>query len=106
VRAGQLRNRIEIQAVTQTQDANTGAVTDTWTTVATRWGSITPLEGSEAQVAAAQEGKQRHLVGMRFYAGLTTKHRLKFGSMILNVDAITVAKQLDVEMEIMCWEQV
>ena len=46
MRAGRLRRRLRLQRPVRTQSA-TGAVTTTWTTVATVWGAVEPVRGKD-----------------------------------------------------------
>lgn len=65
--AGDLRDRIELQAATETRSAH-GGVTKTWATTDTVWGLVELVEGSENfQAEQVQSGRPakitiRHMV--------------------------------------------
>lgn len=105
LRAGKLRHRVSIQAVTHVQDSY-GDALQTWTTVATRWASIEPAGGRETYEADQQRPDVSGLVTMRPYAGLTTRHRLLFGSRVLNVESVIGVDEVSEEMRITYREEV
>jgi SPP1 family predicted phage head-tail adaptor len=74
-----MRNRLNIQTVTNTRSDN-GGFTQTWATAATRWGRIEPMQGKEGERAAQTHTFATHKVTMRWYDGLTNTMRLLFGT--------------------------
>jgi len=74
MRGGSLRHTIQIQSATSANDA--GEVTVTYTTVATRRGSVRWLSGKEMFTAGQPEARAEAEIKLRYYDGLTQKHRL------------------------------
>src|SRR5262245_60840299 len=77
VQAGRLRKRVQIKAppanpATNTFNEQTYA---DWTTVATVWCSIEPLAGRELFYAGEVTPDATHLVTIRYFRGLTTRHK-------------------------------
>lgn len=86
MRAGKLRNRVEIQARAITQDSFGDGI-PTWTTEAVRWASVEIQSGREVWVASGLNADLGVLITMRHYEGLTPRHRLKMGDRIFNVES-------------------
>lgn len=74
-RAGRYRQRVQIQAPTETRGTS-GKVTRSWSTLATVWAQVEPLRGVELFEAQKVNARITHVVRMRPYAGLTARHRL------------------------------
>lgn len=88
MRAGPLRDRIEIQTPTTARDAG-GAATVSYATEATRYGRIEPLSSRERLIAAQSQSRTTLRIYLRFYDGLTTRHRLKKGSRTFGIVGVT-----------------
>lgn len=103
LRSGELRHRITIEARaagTGTRGESTGS----WSTAVERWASIRTLSGDEAERARQRSPEARLEVRIRYWAGLTTRHRIKFGSRILQIGFVEDVDQLHVEMVLLCSE--
>ena len=109
MRAGRLRHRVAIQAVTATTAGATGQPVPTWTTLGTVWAAIEPLKGQERLDAAGVQAKLSHRVIMRHnaYPGLTSAHRLKFKGRIFEIvgPPVNVAER-GIEWQVDCREVV
>lgn len=103
--AGRLRHRITIQSATEAQDAH-GGTTRTWADVATVWGSIEPLRGREFMNAQQLQSEVTHRVQLRYYAGVTTAYRLRFGTRLFNIVSVLNPSERNIELEIMAVESV
>jgi len=104
MRAGKLRHRVEIQELGETRRPD-GGVVEGWTTVATRWASVSPLSGRELFQAQVVDSDITHRVRMRHYTGLTTDHRLLHNSTrVLNIGQILNLDERGIEDELMCKE--
>lgn len=103
-KAPALRMRADIEAITESRNP-AGEVLKTWTTEASVRCALIGLDGEErvnaATVGAAASGK----VIMRYYAGLTTKKRLKIGSRIFNITHITTDEGYNHYMEVEVMEK-
>lgn len=75
MRAGKLRHRLDVQAPEETQDTF-GAVTLTWRSVGTVWGSVEAEGGQENWRADKVEADRSGTATIRYYPGLTSRHRL------------------------------
>jgi SPP1 family predicted phage head-tail adaptor len=105
MRIGPLRNQIAIQTYTTARDVHGGA-TPTWSTQATVWGSIEPLQGRELYNARQVSPDVTHKITIRFYSGLNPKNRLLNDSRIFNIKSITNLEERDRYMTVMCTESV
>lgn len=101
---GAMRYRIDIQSRTVSQDSY-GQAVETWTTVAIRWGRIEPLSGRELWQAQQVRPDLTHKITMRYYAGLTPKERLKFGSRYFEVTSVLNIDEQKRYMVLLCTEQ-
>lgn len=92
LKAGRLRHRIQIQEyVAQAdtsgdviQDAQTGEVSKTWTTIATVWAAIEPLSAREFIQSAATQSEVVARITIRQRSGLRADMRFLHGSTIYN----------------------
>jgi len=88
IKSGKLRFRVNIQRVTQTVDA-VGQPGESWATLATVWADINSYSslanGREFTQADAIAANVSHIVKMRYYAGLTPKDRIQYGSRIFEI---------------------
>ena len=87
MRAGRLRHRITIQSVGSTYD-DYGDLSDSWTTLASVWASISPLSGKEEYIAKELSGVATHSVKIRYRTGVTAQNRIEFGSRILQIEGV------------------
>lgn len=88
IAAGELRHRIVIQTVSESAATSKGEKTLSWADTATRWGSIEPLAGRERYQAQQVQPEATHRIRHRYYSGLTTRHRYKFGTRIFTIEAL------------------
>ena len=75
MRAGQLRQRVTIRQ--PDNEALDGYAADEYSDLATVWGSIEPMGGREFLEARAQLNAQPYRYRLRFYPGVTERHRLQ-----------------------------
>lgn len=104
MRSGRLRHRIAIQAVTESRDANTGEVSESWATAATVWGAITPTSGGETWRNLQVQPTTTHVVEIRHYSGLTPRHRLQYDSRTLEIMHVTNVEERGRTMLVQCKE--
>jgi SPP1 family predicted phage head-tail adaptor len=102
---GPMRNRVEIQSRTVAQDSY-GQAVPTWTTLATVAAEVLPLSGREMWQAQQARPQVTHKVTIRFYSGLTAKHRLLFDGATLNIDSVLNPDGRKRFHELICVEQV
>ena len=87
MKAGELRHVVEIQAPVETKDLH-GQIVVTFPAEATRRAKIEPLSGREAFYASAVQPLQTHRVTLRYYATLTPKNRIVWGTRTFNIAAV------------------
>lgn len=105
MQAGTIRHRVDIQAHGETRAEN-GEVIATWTSIATVWASVEPLSGRELWQAQQVQSEATIRVRLRYFSGVTTKHRLKFGERLLDIKAVINPAERNAELECLCTESV
>lgn len=65
VPAGRLRHPITIQELQQSQDPQTGEMTETWAKVASEWAAIEGIYGREFLAADATQAETNYRITMR-----------------------------------------
>jgi len=101
--AGDMRFRVEIQANTPTLGAK-GQKLDSWSTVATRWAAITPASGQHFVASEQIRNATSHKIVMRYFDGLTPRHRLKPGARYFNVLSVIDEGSLKVRHTVLATE--
>jgi SPP1 family predicted phage head-tail adaptor len=87
--AGRLRHRIDIEAPTETQDPETGAISVAWVAMWTDVpAEIAPRSGREFIAAQQIQAEVSTLITFRWRAGMTAKMRILHGSTIYNPAAL------------------
>ena len=87
--AGQMRNRVEVQQAQESADAH-GQTTRTWTTVATRWASISSDTSDEVLEGGQQGVRSTHSIRMRSFPVMQPDtHRLIVRGLIFDVNGTT-----------------
>lgn len=109
--AGALRQRVVIQAATDTADAQTGALARTWTTLATVWASIEPLRMREALLASQLLEQADTRIRIRWapeLANLDTAARVRWTDvagrreMFYDIVSVIEPKMRRKELELLC----
>ena len=76
MRAGSLRQRLQLQSLTGAVDDGMGGKTGgTWTTSATVWGQIDPQHGTERLQAMQMTAEITHAIVIRYRTGITPATR-------------------------------
>ncbi len=101
--AGELRQRIQIQANTVTQSA-LGQPLDSWATVATRWASVKPASGQMFVATEQVRNATTHKIVLRYYAGLTPRHRIVFKTRVFNILSVINEEELNVRHTVLAEE--
>lgn len=99
-----LRNRLEFQERTVARGAE-GGETETWFTVAFRWGAIVPLVGRELINAQQIATTVDHRIEIRFWKDLTAKMRIVFKGRTFGIDSVLNLEERKVEHHCFCTEQ-
>ena len=85
MRAGKLRHRITLQHKAQGQDPNTGAMIDTWVTVATVWAGIEYLSVREFIAARTGQVEITARITIRYRPGIDATMRVMHGDQVFNI---------------------
>ena len=100
MKAGILRHLVTIQNYTKTT-GTMGQVIENWTDVATRRAQVTPLKGRESNDKVGEYTIQYFKVIMRYEPNLiSTDRRLKYGDLVLDIDAPVNVAGRNVMMEV------
>ena len=102
---GPKRHRVEIQARAVSRDEY-GGIAATWETVATVWGEVIELSGRELWQAAQVRPDLTSRVTIRYYEGLTPKHRLIVDGRTLNIESVINPDGRRREHQLLCKEEV
>lgn len=103
IRAGKLRHRMTVRAPTFTQDTQ-GGIVESWSDAGNVWGSIETLNGRELAWAGQSHSQATVQIVIRYFAGLTERHRLKFGTRIFGIESMNNEDERNVRMTLMCRE--
>lgn len=105
-RSGPRRHQITFQSIAAaTQDAS-GAPQEAATDVVTQWASIEPLTGGESWVPPQLSGTVTHRIATDYFAGITTKHRIKFGTRYFDINLLRNLEERGIQFEILAKEAV
>lgn len=100
MRAGRLRNRLQLQSAVEARNGY-GEVIQTWSTVATVWGSVEPLQGREYQLARQTQAETTVRMRIRYRADVRPSWRVRWqGRNYEIVDA--QADERRTELQLMC----
>lgn len=105
VEAGKLRQRVNIQAVTQTRNPD-GGIVETWATTDTVWAQVLPLFGREFFTSRQATAAVTHRVLLRNYTGLTVANRILYDSRILNIASVVDRRERGKITEVVCVEDI
>lgn len=107
MRAGRLRHRITIQQPGTTQDSyGEENAAGTWTTFATRWAAVEPLQGREYFAAQQHLARVTTRFILRKINGVTPKMRILFDGRIYDIDAVMDFDERGIEVQLMAVERV
>jgi len=104
---GRLNKRLELQLNSEETESYTdslGGLTTTWATASTVWGSIEPLSGRELFSAQQAQSDTDMRIRIRYYSGLTTFYRIKYGTRYFQILSIANISENNEEMLLLCKE--
>ncbi|MCE8002149.1 phage head closure protein [Billgrantia ethanolica] len=93
MRTGELRYRVEIQALTTVQDPETGGMIEDWAAVGEEWASIEGIHGREFLAASATQAETTFRVVMRHRPDLDATMRLEYEGERYQIKAILPDKR-------------
>ena len=102
--AGKLRHRVTIQASALSAADAYGEQTQVWSDVVTVWAEVRTLDGNESWKIKQSQPEASVSVRIRYYADMTSEHRIKFGDRYLYPLSV-VPDVLKREMRLVCREQ-
>lgn len=82
---GRLNQRVTIQRRVAGRDGTGGRTAESWSDVDSVWAEILPHAGREGVKAKQVDSELTHRVVIRYRTDVTSRHRLKSGSAILNI---------------------
>lgn len=85
INPGRLKTAFTLQVRRAARDATGGRAAESWADVETVWGELTPLAGWEGDRVKQVDAELTHRVVLRYRSDLTSRHRLKVGTTILNI---------------------
>ena len=98
-----MRDRITIQSLTETQDAQ-GAKSEAWATFQTVWAAVRPLRGRELMDAKQEQARVTHEIRARWLAGVTPKMRIALGTRVFRIESAINENERDRTLIMMCEE--
>lgn len=104
---GKLNKRIELQVNSEETSAystSLGGLTTTWAMASTVWASIRPLSGRELYTAQQAQSDTDHEIRIRYYSGLDTFYRIKFGTRYFQILSVLNTDEHNEEMTLLCKE--
>ena len=100
MRGGRLRERVQIQ-VDDGAASGLASHVPNWSTLDTVSARVQQLTGRELVAAQATAAETTYQVTIRYYAALTTKHRLVWGSVTLDITGI-IPDERRTEQQVLC----
>lgn len=101
MRAGRLRNRLVIERATMVQQSN-GELTPSWATLATVWGEVKDLRGTELIDGQQAEATMSTKITMRYRTGIDARDRVTWNGHVYEVVAVAADVNALRELELMC----
>ncbi len=102
--SSRLRHRVTIETQPRPQDVNDESEPkDDWQAVATTWAEVLTLSGRQLELALQQVAQATHAVTIRWRPGVTTKQRLDWRGLKLNIGSVIDPDGLRVELRLLCY---
>lgn len=78
VASGDLRHKVQLQALTTTQNPVTGEIEQTWSTIAEPWAQIVPMSAREFMASAAEQSEVRGRIVIRYRDAIDATMRILY----------------------------
>ncbi len=104
MRIGPLRHRVAVQNPAASQDEYGDDSDRTYTTAATVWASVEPLNGRELLNAQQIQAETTHRIRIRYTTSVTAKSRIAWESRTFEVVSLIDNKEKKRMIELMCQE--
>ncbi|HUU90888.1 MAG TPA: phage head closure protein [Phycisphaerae bacterium] len=85
INPGRLKTSVVIQHKSAGRDTKGARTAESWRTLATVWAEVLPVAGREGWNVKQIDAELTHGVVMRYRSDVTSRHRLKVGTAILNI---------------------
>lgn len=105
MRAGELRHRVTIQQMQDTQNEY-GEPVKEWVDVVTVWASIEGLRGREYFEAQQTMAQADHRIKIRYMDGIKPTMRIVYGTRIFSIQSVLDPDGRRRELHLICKEQV
>ena len=83
---GKLRHRLILLTLTETQDATTGEITETWAEYDTVWGSFQPYSTKDILLARSAQEQSSARAVIRYREEVTSDMRVSFRDRVYKID--------------------
>lgn len=103
VDTGKLRERIILQAPTNTRDAY-GGETVTWTDIATIWAAVWPRSGKEYFATQQRQAEISLQIRIRYRTDVKAGWRIKHGNVYYDIEAVINTNYRRESLDLMCTE--
>jgi SPP1 family predicted phage head-tail adaptor len=103
MQVGKLRKRVQLQQLVRNQD-DFGEAVPSYSTYATVWASVEPLQGRELEHAQQINAEVSHRVTIRYNGNVTAEHRVVYGERILEIEAVINPEERNEMLVLMCKE--
>lgn len=104
MRAGDLRHRIDLEAIVSVPDGMGGS-TDSWVAQATNLpAAIWPVSVKEQVRAGAETMVGTHNVRIRYYPGVSAAWRARYGTRYFSIVSVVDKEERHVQMDLLCKE--
>lgn len=97
MKVGKLRHRVTLQFRTETQDPDTGVMTQGWAEVATVWASVEPLSAREFIASQATQAKVTTRITIRYRDDVVPTMRLMHRGTTYNIEGVLPDKDSGLE---------
>lgn len=104
MRAGNLRNKAEIQSLGTTQNEFGEVEEGQYTKFKDVWCSITPISGKENFLSNADYAKTTHKIKMRYTDGINASQRLVWRNRIFDFISVRNITELNKEIQMLAEE--
>lgn len=91
---GKLRHRITVQS-RAVVSSNDGGWSPAFSTDEVRWARVQPISGAEGFRADQNDATAGFKITMRYFDGLTTKHKISWGSRTFEITAVEHIEEID-----------
>lgn len=105
INIGSLRHRIALQSASEDRQGN-GEVLLTYSTFATVWASVRPMQGNELESAQQISAIVTHKIRIRYNDTIAPRNRILFDSRTFEVVSILNYQERNIYQDILCKEVV